>query len=111
MPTHEIPPPPVEVPVPAPAPVVVTPAQVWSAAAQNVAIVAAVTAAYFMGKCPMELWLAVLGYVGGIDILGRRIAKSNPAMALAIGSTGALLQFGRLLTLTALVVSFATAQK
>jgi len=89
-----------EIPAPAPelAPsVLVTPAQVWSAAAQNIAIVAAITAAYFMGKCPLELWIAALSYVAGVDLYGRKLASRSGALALAIGATGAFSGLGRLL--------------
>jgi len=93
------------VPPSLPAPIVaVTPAQVWSAVVQNIAIAVCLTVAYFYGKLPQEYWLAGLGYLAGVDILGRKLAAKSPALAAALGATGGVGNIGR----GALVVAFVT---
>lgn len=74
---------------PAPS-VLVTPAQVWSAAIQNIVIALCVTAAYFVGKLDQSIWLAALGYIGGVDLFGRMKLPRSAAGAAAVGATGAL---------------------
>lgn len=74
-----------------PAPtVLVTSAQVWSSAIQNVVITGCVTAAYFCGKLDQSIWLAALGYIGGVDLFGRMKLHGSAAGAAAVGATGAL---------------------
>lgn len=74
-----------------PAPtVLVAPAQVWSSAIQNVVITLCVTAAFFAGKLDQSIWLAALGYIGGVDLFGRMKLHGSAAGAAAVGATGAL---------------------
>lgn len=83
-------------PVALPAAVVVSPAQVWSAAAQNIVIAVCLTAAFMWGKLGLEVWIAGLGYITGVDLFGRGLArKGNAAAALAIGATGSLVNVGK----------------
>lgn len=87
----------------------VSPAQVWSAAAQNIAIAGCITAAYFTGKCPMEVWIAALSYLAGVDLFGRKIAAKSGAMALAVGATGAFSALGRMVLVFGLATSLTMA--
>ena len=81
-----------------PAPVVVvSAAQVWSAAAQNIIIALVIGALMLYGKVSTELGLLALGAVSGIDVLGRLKAKASTGAALAIGATGMLSRLPHLL--------------
>lgn len=75
----------------------VTPAQVWSAALQNIVIVAALTLMYGLGKLDQSIWLSGLAYVSGVDLFGRIRLPRSVGGAMAIGATGTLAALGRIM--------------
>lgn len=90
----------------APANVTVSPSQVWSAAAQNIAIATLVSVGYFLGKCSMEVWILVLTYLTGVDLYGRKLANNgNAGVGSALGATGGLVSAGKTLLAVALVMA------
>lgn len=87
----------------------VTPAQVWSAAIQNIIIVIALTVMYALGKLDQTIWLSGLGYVSGIDLFGRMRLTKSVGGAMAIGATGALGALARLMPHVAFLLAFLPA--
>lgn len=74
--------------IPPPSTIVqVSPAQVWSAAAQNIVIALVIGGLMYAGKIGEELGLLALSAVAGIDLVGRFKSKSSAAAALAVGAS------------------------
>jgi hypothetical protein len=84
---------------------VVSAAQVWSAAAQNIAIVAVLGYLLIIGKLSIELGIPALLAVGGIDLLSRFKMKGTAAAALATGATGLLHKLPHLLVVLSAAAS------
>lgn len=84
------PPPPVPAELRPSTPVVVSAAQLWSSAIQNIIISGIVGGLMYTKTVNAELGLIILAAISGIDLLGRLKAKVSPTIAAAIGATGLL---------------------
>lgn len=88
----------------------VSPAQLWSAAAQNIAAIIVVGFLMNSGKVGEEFGLLTIAAISGIDLVGRLKAKVSPAAAMALGSTGLLSRLPHLLVALAIAAGIIGGQ-